>query len=98
MLVVRDPAHEPSAAEREQLEALRRLAAMLGAHLLVEEGDDVASVAVRVARERGTTYVLLGAPSARRGLGRFAEPLPLRILRALPDVDVRVVAERSASG
>ena len=32
----------PSAAEREQLEALRRLASVLGAHLLVEEGDDVA--------------------------------------------------------
>ena len=28
--------HEPSDVEREQLEALRRLASMLGAHLLVE--------------------------------------------------------------
>ena len=45
--------------------ALRRLAAVLGAQLLVEEGDDVAAVAARVARERGTTYVLMGAPQRR---------------------------------
>ena len=35
-----------------------------------------------------------GAPPARRGLGRLAEPVALRIVRALPDVDVRLVAER----
>jgi two-component system, OmpR family, sensor histidine kinase KdpD len=95
ILVVRDPGAEPSAAEREQLEATRRLASMLGAHLIVEEGEDVAHVAARVARERGTTYVLLGTPSARRGLGRLVEPLPMRLARELPDVDVRMVANRS---
>ena len=36
--------------------------------LLVEEGEDVADVAARVARERGTTYVLLGTPRSRGGL------------------------------
>ncbi len=39
----------------EQLDALRRLASVLGAHLLIEEDDDVA-VAAAVAAERGTTY------------------------------------------
>ena len=68
------------------------------AQLLVEEGDDLAEVAIRAARERGTTYVLMGAPSARRGLGRLAEPVPQRIVRALPDVDVRLVAGHTASG
>ena len=92
VLVVAAP--EPSAAERERLEALRRLTAMLGAHLLVEEGEDEVAVLERVARERGTTYVLLGAPPARRGLNRLSEPLVMRILRALPDVDVRIVAQR----
>ena len=48
------------------------------------------TVLTRVARERGTTYILLGPPPRRR----FSEPLLLRILRALPDVDVRVVAQR----
>jgi two-component system, OmpR family, sensor histidine kinase KdpD len=94
ILVVRDPEDEPSAAERQQLESLRRLAAVLGAHLLVEEGRDVAAVAARVARERGTTYILIGVPRRRRGLGRLAEPLALRLVRALPDVDVRIVTDR----
>jgi two-component system sensor histidine kinase KdpD len=81
---------EPSAEQRQRLEALRRLTAMLGAHLLVEAGDEL-DVLTRVARERGTTYILLGPP---RNVSRFKEPLLLKILRALPDVDVRVVAQR----
>jgi two-component system, OmpR family, sensor histidine kinase KdpD len=89
VLVVRDS--PPLAAERERLEALRRLTAMLGAHLLVEEAPDAVAVLERVARERGTTYVLLGEPEPRRGLARFGEPLVMRILRALPEVDVRIV-------
>jgi two-component system, OmpR family, sensor histidine kinase KdpD len=94
VLVIRDPESEASAAERERLEALRRLVANLGAHLLVEEGRDELAIVERVARERGVTYLLLGPPPPRRGLGRFAEPLIMRILKALPDVDVRVVADR----
>ena len=81
---------EPSAGQRQRLEALRRLTAMLGAHLLVEDGDEL-EVLTRVARERGVTYILLGPPPARR---RIAEPLVMRIVRALPEVDVRIVASR----
>jgi two-component system, OmpR family, sensor histidine kinase KdpD len=94
ILVVRAPGEEPSAQARGDLEALRRIAAVLGANLIVEEGDDVAAVAARVARERAATYILLGAPSIRRGLGRFGEPLPMRLLRLAPEVDVRIVADR----
>jgi two-component system sensor histidine kinase KdpD len=81
---------KPSAAERERLESLRRLTAMLGAHLLVEEGGDEIETLRRVARERGTTYVLMGPPRP----ARFREPLILKILRVLPDIDVRIVADR----
>ena len=78
------------------LEALRRLSSVLGANLLVEEGDEIADVAVRIARERGTTYVLMGAPSPRRGWARLgSEPLPMALLRRLPGVDVRIVADRT---
>ena len=94
VLTVRDPERQPTAEEREELEALRRITAMLGSHLLVEEGDDVAKVAARVARERGTTYILVGRPTERRGLGRLSEPLAIRLVRELPDVDVRIVADR----
>jgi two-component system sensor histidine kinase KdpD len=96
VLVVRHPESEASAEERARLEALRRLTAMLGAHLLVDEGADPVSVLQRVARERGTTYLLVGPPEPRRGLSRFAEPQLLQILRALPNVDVRIVARREA--
>jgi two-component system, OmpR family, sensor histidine kinase KdpD len=95
LLYVRHPGREPNAREREQLEALRRLASMLGAHLLLEEGDDVAEIAARVARERGTTYVLMGVPRERRGLRRLGEPLHDRLLKLLPGVDLRIVADRA---
>lgn len=94
LLVVRPTARRASAEERDQLEAMRRLAAMLGARLLVEEGDDVADVAVRVARERGTTYLIMGTPARRTGTDRLREPLPMRLLRRLPGVDVRIIADR----
>jgi two-component system, OmpR family, sensor histidine kinase KdpD len=89
VLVVRSG--EPSAAERAKLEALRRLTSVLGAHLIVEDGGDPLPALERVARERGTTYVLLAEPEARR----FREPLVMRILRALPNVDVRIVRDRA---
>jgi two-component system sensor histidine kinase KdpD len=95
LLVVRPPGRASSSEERDQLEALRRLASVLGAHLLIEEGDDVAELAIRVARERGTTYVLMGTPSPRRGMRRFSDSLATRLLRGLPGVDVRIVADRT---
>jgi two-component system, OmpR family, sensor histidine kinase KdpD len=94
ILVVRDPEAEPSATERERMEELRRLSAVLGAHLIVEDDADPVPAAARVARERGTTYVFVAAPPARRGLSRLTEPLPMRLSRALPEVDVRLVGER----
>lgn len=94
LLVVRPTAQRANAEERDLLEAMRRLAAMLGARLLIEEGDDVADVAARVARERGTTYLIMGTPARRGGASRLREPLPMRLLRLLPGVDVRIVADR----
>jgi two-component system sensor histidine kinase KdpD len=86
---------EPSDAEREQIDAFHRLASLLGARVIVEEGDDVVDVAARVAREQRSTYVLIGTPAPRSGLRRFQEPLTDRLVRALPGVDVRIVADRS---
>jgi two-component system sensor histidine kinase KdpD len=63
--------------------------------LLVEEGDDVAEVAAAVAGERGTTYVLIGQPPLRSGFGRLRESLPERLIRKLPGIDLRIVADRS---
>jgi two-component system, OmpR family, sensor histidine kinase KdpD len=98
VLVVRPPGRPPSPEDRARLEALRRLVAMLGARLRVEEGEDVAAVAIEVARALGSTYVLMGTPSQRRGVSRLAWPssdrsLLTRLLQGLPGVDVRVVTD-----
>ncbi|HYB31658.1 MAG TPA: histidine kinase [Solirubrobacteraceae bacterium] len=88
--------HDTSEQEREQLDALRRLSSVLGAHLLIEHGDDVAAVAQRVAQDRGTTYVLMGTPKPRGALRRLTQSsLPFRLLELLPGVDLRIVADRT---
>jgi two-component system, OmpR family, sensor histidine kinase KdpD len=98
VLIVRPPGREPNPEDRKRLEELRRLTAMLGARLRVEEGEDVATVAVRIARQLGATYVFIGTPSERRGLARLGtgsseRSLLMRLLRGLPGVDVRIVAD-----
>jgi two-component system sensor histidine kinase KdpD len=96
LLVVRPPGATPSREEREQLEALRRLASVLGAHLLIEEADEVAETAIRVARGRGTTYLLMGTPKPRNAWRRLSQPaLPFQLLKGLPGVDLRIVADRT---
>jgi two-component system sensor histidine kinase KdpD len=88
--------HEPDEAEREQIEALRRLASVLGAHLIVEHGEDVALTTRRVADEQGTTYILMGTPKPRSAVRRLTQPaLPFRLLALLPGVDLRIVADRT---
>jgi two-component system sensor histidine kinase KdpD len=87
--------HEPDDEERQQLDALRRLASVLGAHLLVEHGEDLVGVTRQIARDRGTTYVLIGAPRPRRAIRRLmTPPLTSRLIDALPGIDVRIVADR----
>jgi two-component system sensor histidine kinase KdpD len=95
LLWVPRPGHTPDEEEERALHALRQLASVLGATFLVEEGDDVARTASRVADERGTTYILLGASRPARGLARLREPLPQRLVRLAPGVDVRIVADRA---
>jgi two-component system sensor histidine kinase KdpD len=103
VLVVRPPGRDPSAADRRRLEELRRLTAMLGARLHVEEGEEVADVAIATARSLGSTYVFMGTPSPRRGLRRLlgasdGPPLLGRLLDGLPGVDLRIVADPALRG
>jgi two-component system sensor histidine kinase KdpD len=101
VLVVRQPGRPPSSEDRERLEALRRLVAMLGVRLRVEESDDVAAATINAARELGSTYVLIGTPASTRGIGRLrlggnegaGRSLLDRLLRELPGVDIRIVAD-----
>jgi two-component system, OmpR family, sensor histidine kinase KdpD len=88
--------HEPTEQEQEQVDALRRLASVLGAHLLIEHGDDVALTTAAVAADRGTTYLLMGTPKPRTTIRRLTGPaLTFRLLGLLPGVDLRIVADRA---
>ena len=95
LLWVKPPGLAIEGEVERQVTALRRLASVLGATLIVEEHDDVVAAAARVARERGSTYIMVGEAPPARGLARLREPLPQRLMRAAsPGVDVRIVANR----
>jgi two-component system sensor histidine kinase KdpD len=95
LLWVRKPGSAPSEDEERQLASMRRLASVLGISLLIEDDDDVAAGAARVANEHGSTYVFVGESRPFRGLRRLREPLPQKLMRLLPGVDLRVVADRA---
>jgi two-component system, OmpR family, sensor histidine kinase KdpD len=94
-LWVRPAGRPPSDEEVTQLAALRRLAGILGIHLLEEEGDDLVATVRRVALERGSTYVFVGTPDESRRREIFGGSLLSRMVRELPGIDIRVVASRA---
>jgi len=97
LLWVRRPGQSVEGEVERQVAALRQLASVLGATLLIEEHDDLVTAAARVVRERGITYVMVGESLPPRGPARVREPLPQRLMRATPPgVDVRIVARRGA--
>jgi two-component system, OmpR family, sensor histidine kinase KdpD len=98
LLWVSPPSGNPSEDEERSLAALRQLASVLGARLLVEESDNVAAAVADVAQRQGTTYILMGGSRPARGLARLRTPLPQRLMELLPGVDVRIVADRARRG
>jgi two-component system sensor histidine kinase KdpD len=94
LLWVRAPNQQLSDDQERSLAALRQLASVLGAKLLEDESDDLASAIAEAAARRGTTYILLGRSRPARGLGRLRVPLAQRLMQRLPGVDVRIVADR----
>jgi len=77
------------------LAALRQLASVLGAEFHEVESADLVGAIAQFARAHQITYILMGAPKLGKGLARLRLPLPLKLLQALPGVDVRMVADRS---
>jgi two-component system sensor histidine kinase KdpD len=92
---VRPNGREITSEERTQLAALRRLAVVLGIHFLEVEGDDLVGTVRRVADERGSTYVFVGTPDESRRREIFGGSLLSRMVRELPGIDIRVVANRA---
>jgi two-component system sensor histidine kinase KdpD len=93
VLWVRRPGQNLSEAEREALADLRRLAVVLGAHFLEEESEDFVAAVRETARDRGSTYVFIGTPDTRRGEEVIRGSLVMRLVRALPGIDIRIVAD-----
>jgi two-component system sensor histidine kinase KdpD len=95
LLWVKKPGQPIQGEVERQVTALRQLASVLGATLLIEEHDDLVTAVARVVRERGTTYIMVGESKPRRGLARLRAPLPQHLMEATPPgVDVRIVAYR----
>src|SRR5579862_8277953 len=92
---VRPAGRQPTEEEATQLAALRRLAGVLGIHFLEEEGDDLVAVVRHVAVERGSTYIFVGTPDESRRREIFGGSLLSRMVRELPGLDIRVVANRA---
>jgi two-component system, OmpR family, sensor histidine kinase KdpD len=88
---------EQPLTEEEQvaLAALRRLAVILGAHFLEEDGEDLVGTVRRVVLERGTTYVFVGTPDESRRREILRGSLVSALVRELPGIDIRVVANRA---
>lgn len=89
------PPRPPTVDEQARLDHLAHLCRQLGCELVTRQADDPAAVTVDVARELGTTYLLMAADQRRRGLARLTPTLLDRLIDALPNVDVRVVRDRA---
>jgi two-component system, OmpR family, sensor histidine kinase KdpD len=95
LLWVRRPGSKLSPDEERSLKALRELASVLGATMLVEESDNLTNAVAEVVSERGTTYILMGRARPARGFARLRTPLQQRLSDQLPGVDIRIVADRA---
>jgi two-component system, OmpR family, sensor histidine kinase KdpD len=94
-LWVREPGMKLTEEEQVSLAALRRLASILGAHFIEEEGEDLVRTIRHVVIDRGATYVLLGTPDESRRREILRGSLVSALVRSLPGVDVRVIANRA---
>jgi two-component system sensor histidine kinase KdpD len=94
-LWVRPASRAPTEDEKTQLAALRRVASLLGISFIEEDGDDLVEVVKRVAGERGSTYIFIGTPDERRRTEVLHGSLLSRMVREIPGVDIRVVADRA---
>jgi len=92
---VRSGDHQPTEEELTQLAALRRVASLLGIHFLEVPGDDLVDTVRKVARERGSTYIFVGTPDERRRTEILRGSLLSRMVRELPGIDIRVIADRA---
>ena len=93
ILWIRRPEQKLDEREVAELASLRRLAVVLGGHFLEEEAEDLVTTVRAVAADRGTTYLFIGTPDSRRREEVRKGSLVMRLVRSLPGVDIRIVAD-----
>ncbi|HEV3233973.1 MAG TPA: hypothetical protein VG329_05455 [Candidatus Dormibacteraeota bacterium] len=69
----------------------------LGCSFSVIRGGDVAAEVARAAHEANMSHLVLGESLGREGIGRWKKTLVDRVIDALPDVDIHVVASMEAA-
>ena len=88
-----EPEQAAAVTSADDKAVLARLVSALGGTLLVRDGRGLAITASEVASERGATCVVIGRPQRRSPLGLLVHRrLPLQLIRAMPSVDVQIVA------
>jgi two-component system sensor histidine kinase KdpD len=92
---VRTPGQELGEADTMSLAALRRLASILGAHFHEVEGQNLPDAVKQFVHDHGSTYVFLGTPDESRRTEVLRGSLVSKLVRDLPGVDIRVVADRA---
>jgi two-component system sensor histidine kinase KdpD len=95
VLWVRQPARKLTEQEATALAALKRLVIILGGHFVEQESSHLVDTVKRVVKERGTTYVVLGTPDERRRIEILRGSLVSALVRELPGIDIRIVANRA---
>ena len=81
--------------EDPRLERYRRLATQLGASFAPLAGRDMGGAIVQAARDAGVEHVVIGEVEARRFGLRLRATLVDKVIAALPDADIHVIARRA---
>lgn len=97
LLWVSSPERARDRETNQRLDELRRLAAVFGAHLIIEPDHSVARTVERVATRRGSTYIVMGTPHLRRKHGHPGRSLVDEIVAANPSLDVVLVGDPQPS-
>ncbi len=80
-----------------RVEELRRLAAVFGAHMIVETDRSVARAVARVAARCQSTHIVMGTPHPRQRFGRPSSSLVDEIVTGDPSLDIVLVGDAQSS-
>jgi two-component system sensor histidine kinase KdpD len=101
VVYVRTPNEAPERIDSQSLRSLTeniRLAKELGAEVVRLESNDVVRALAEFAKQKGITHAVFGRTGQSRMRERLRGSVLSEFMRAVPEVDVLVVGERSDEG